>query len=117
MNNTNIIKFNDWEKLDLRVGKIIKADEIEGADKLYKLEIDLGKELGKRILVAGLKPHYKKEKLKNKLCIVFTNIEPRSLRGITSQGMILAAVSEKDGREIVKLLQPDEDIEPGSKVR
>ncbi len=113
-----IISFNDWQKLDLRVAKITKIEDIEGADKLYKLEIDLGKELGKRILVAGLKPHYKKEKLKNKLCVVFTNIEPRTLKGIQSQGMLLAAVDEnKEEKEIVKLLQPDEDIELGSRVR
>jgi methionyl-tRNA synthetase len=118
MSETNIINFNDWQKLDLRVGKILKVDDIEGADKLYKLEIDLGKEIGKRILVAGLKPHYKKDKLKNHLCIVFINLEPRTLRGIMSQGMILASVSEeKDGKEFVKLLQPDDDMKLGSKVR
>lgn len=113
-----IISFNEWQKLDLRVGKIIQVDEIEGADKLYKLEIDLGKEIGTRILVAGLKPHYKKDKLKNHLCIVFINLEPRNLRGILSKGMILASVSQnKDGSETVKLLQPDGEIELGSKVR
>jgi len=118
MSEANKIPFNEWQKLDLRVGKIIKVDEIVGADKLYKLEIDLGKELGKRTLVAGLKSHYKKEKLKNHLCIVFINLEPRTLKGIESQGMILAAVNQdKDGKEHVQLLQPDDNIELGSKVR
>ena len=60
----NTVPFSDWEKLDLRTGKIIEIDEIPGADKLYKLKVDLGKE--KRTLVAGLKQHYKKEDLKNK---------------------------------------------------
>lgn len=115
MENKEIVKFNDWSKIDLRVGKILKAEEIEGADKLYKLSIDLGKELGKRTLVAGIKQHYKLSELKNKKCIVFTNLEPRNLKGITSGGMILAAVDEKENR--VQLLQPDSDIEPGSKVR
>jgi len=107
------IKFSDWQKLDLRVAKILKVEEIEGADKLYKLEIDLGKE--KRTLVAGLKPYYKPEELIGKSCIVFTNLEPKTLKGIESQGMILAAVSEDESK--VRLLQPDEDIEVGSLVR
>ena len=110
-----IVSFNDWSKLDLRVGKILKVEDIEGADKLYKLSIDLGKEIGKRTLAAGLKPYYKPSELKNKLCIIFTNLQPRMLKGVESQGMLLAAVSpdEKEGH----LLQPDSDIELGSKVR
>lgn len=112
------ISFSDWQKLDLRVGKILSAKEIEGANKLYKLEIDLGKELRKRTLVAGLKGHYKKEELENKQCIVFTNLESRKIRGVKSQGMLLAAVSEsKDGKgETVGFLQPDKEIEEGSKI-
>lgn len=109
------IKFSDWQKLDLRTGKILKVDSVEGADKLYKLQIDLGKELGKRTLVAGLKPYYKPEQLKNKSCIIFTNLEPRTIRGIESQGMILAAVSEDESK--VFLLQPESKIEEGSRVR
>ena len=109
------IKFSDWQKLDLRAGKILKVEDIEGADKLYKLSIDLGKEIGKRTLVAGIKPYYKKDELKNKFCIVFTNLEPRTLKGITSDGMILASVDEKQNK--VNLLQPDKDIELGSKIR
>jgi methionyl-tRNA synthetase len=106
------IKFDDWQKSDLRTGKILEAEDIEGADKLYKLEIDLGTE--KRTLVAGLKPYYKKEELKEKSCIVFTNLEPRKIRGIESQGMILAAVNENESK--VRILQPDKDIEVGSRV-
>jgi len=107
------VKFDDWQNLDLRTGKILEAEDIEGADKLYKLEIDLGNE--KRTLVAGLKPYYKKEELKEKSCIVFTNLEPRKIRGIESKGMILAAVSEDESK--VNLLQPDKDIKLGSKIR
>lgn len=107
------IKFSDWNKLDLRVGKILKVENIEGADKLYKISVDLKKE--KRILVAGLKPYYKPEELKNKICIVFTNLESRKIKGIDSQGMILAAVSKDETS--VKLLQPDSNIELGSRIR
>ena len=115
---TEEIKFQDWQKLDLRIGKILKVEDIEGADKLYKLSIDLGKEKGKRTLVAGLKAHYKKEELKGKTCVIFTNLEPRKIKGIESQGMILAAVEETgNGEEIVKILRPDSEVEIGSRVR
>jgi methionyl-tRNA synthetase len=117
MNEKNIegiISFNEWQKLDLRVGRILDVDDIEGADRLYKLTIDLGS-LGKRVIVAGIKKHYKKEELKNKQCIVFTNLEPRKIKGIESRGMILAAVSEDESK--VFLLQPDKKIDEGSKVR
>lgn len=109
------VKFSDWQKIDLRTAKILKAEEIPGADKLYKLTVDLGKELGKKTLVAGIKMHYKPEELKGKTCIVFTNLEPRKLKGIESQGMILAAVSSDESK--VFLLKPDKEIEEGSRIR
>jgi len=112
---TETIKFSDWQKLDIRVGKILKAEDVEGADKLYRLTIDLGKELGKRTIAAGIKEHYTKEELKGKTCVVFTNLEPKKLRGIESQGMILAAVDDDETK--VFMLQPDSDIELGSRVR
>jgi methionyl-tRNA synthetase len=107
------IPFSDWEKLDLRVGKILKVEDIEGADKLYKLTVDIGSE--KRTVCAGIKEHYSKEELKGKRIILFTNLAPRKLKGIESQGMILAAVSE-DESEVI-LLSPEKDIGIGSKVR
>ena len=110
-----IIPFSEWQKIDLRTAKILDVEEIDKADKLYKLSIDLGKELGKRTLVAGIKKHYKKEELKGKTIIVFTNLEPRKLKGIESQGMLLAAVSS-DERDVF-LLQPEKEIELGSRVR
>lgn len=108
------INFQAWEKIDIRVGKIVKAEEIPGADKLYKLEVDLGKELGKRVVCAGIKQHYSKEQLKNKKCVFLVNLEPRVMKGVKSDGMILAAVS--DSGEI-KLVIPDDNIELGSKIR
>ena len=107
-----IVDFKDWQKLDLRVAKIIKVENIEGADKLYKLEIDLG--LEKRILVAGLKPYYTQEELEDKIIIVFTNLEPRTIKGIESKGMVLAAVNKDESK--IRLLQPDADVEIGSRV-
>ena len=110
------VRFKEWKKLDLRVGEILKIEDIEGADKLYKLTINIGTE--KRTLVAGIKEFYKKNELKGKKCIVFTNLEPKNLKGVQSQGMILAAVAyDEKGNEVkVQLLQPDADIETGSRV-
>jgi methionyl-tRNA synthetase len=108
-----IINFSDWEKLDLRVGKIIEAEDIEGADKLYKLTVDIGSE--KRTVCAGIKKYYTKKELKGKKIILFTNLAPRKMKGIESQGMILAAVNEDESKVI--LISPEKDIEVGSKVR
>ncbi|MCX6746965.1 MAG: methionine--tRNA ligase subunit beta [Candidatus Pacearchaeota archaeon] len=110
-----IINFSDWEKLDFRVGEILGVENIEGADKLYKLTVDLGEEIGKRIVCAGIKKNYSKEELKGKKVIIFTNLSPRKLKGIESQGMVLAAVNNDESKII--LLSPEEDIEIGSKVR
>lgn len=108
-----IINFSDWEKLDLRVGKIIEVEDIEGADKLYKLTMNLGTE--ERTVCAGIKKYYTKKELKGKKIILFTNLAPRKMKGIESQGMILAAVNEDESKVI--LLSPEKDIEVGSKVR
>ena len=106
------INYDDFAKLDLRVAEILEIEEVPNADKLYKLKIDLGTET--RTIVAGLKQHYTKDELEGKRCIVLVNLEPRNLKGIESQGMLLAA-SNQDHSE-VKLLQPDGVIELGSKI-
>ncbi|VVB77742.1 Methionine--tRNA ligase [uncultured archaeon] len=107
-----IVSFGDWEKIDLRVGEILEVEDVPGADKLYKLKIDLGTET--RTLVAGLKQYYTRDELEGKRCIVFCNLEPKKLKGIESKGMILASVNGDHSE--VKLLQPDGEIELGSKV-
>jgi methionyl-tRNA synthetase len=106
------IPFNEWSKLDIRTAEILKVEDIDGADKLYKLKIDLGTET--RELVAGLKGHYNKEELEGKRCIVFANLESKKIKGIKSHGMVLAA-SNDDNSE-VKLLQSDGSLPLGSKV-
>lgn len=108
------ISYADFAKLDLRVAKILDADDIPGADKLYKLTIDLG-ELGKRTICAGIKQHYKKEDLIGKEIVVVANLEPRKMKGVESQGMLLAASTEN--HEKIILLKPEKAIEPGSKVQ
>lgn len=107
------IPFVEWENLDLRVGQIKSVEDHPNAEKLYVLKVDLGTET--RTLVAGIRKHYEKEDLLNKKVIVFTNLEPAILRGIKSEGMILASVDEKAGK--VVLISPEEDIANGSKVR
>jgi methionine--tRNA ligase beta chain len=126
-----IVEFNDWSKMDLRVAEIKSVEEIEGSDKLYKLTLDVG-EIGERILCAGIKQHYSKEELEGKKIIMIVNLAPRKLRGIESQGMLLAAVNsdestpqaypDKSSAKIstkgnVILISPEKDIEVGSKVR
>ena len=109
-----IVNFNDFAKLDIRVAEILEVEEIEGADKLYKLILDVGPEIGERTICAGIKPYYSKDELKGKKIIYFANLEPRTLKGIESQGMLLAASTEGYGK--VVLLTPESDIENGSKI-
>jgi len=111
--NMDMITKEYWEKLDLRVAQIRKVEDIEGADKLYKLTVDVG-ELGERVICAGIKPYYQKDKLKNKKIIIISNLEPRVLRGIESKGMLLAAGSKEKSKCV--LLTPDSDVENGSKI-
>ena len=108
-----IVTFDDWSKLDLRVGTIKKVEDIEGADKLYKLEVETGKG-DKRTICAGIKEYYSKDDLKGKQIIVVVNLEPRKMRGIESQGMLLAASSD-DHKKVV-LVSPEKKVDSGLKV-
>ena len=105
------ISFDDFIKIDLRVAEIKACEDIEGADKLYKLTIDMGEE---RLIVAGIKQYYSKEELVGKKIAVVANLEPRKLRGIMSHGMLLAASNED--KSSVVLLTPDRAIPNGSKI-
>jgi methionyl-tRNA synthetase len=107
------ISYEDFEKLDLKVGEIIEVEDIPNADKLYKLTIDIGEET--RTVCAGIKQYYSKDDLKGKKIILLANLAPRKLKGIESQGMLLAAVNS-DENEVV-LLSPESEIETGAKIR
>ena len=107
-----VINFKDWSKLDLKVGEIIKIEDIEGADFLYKLTVDIGSE--KRIICAGIKPYYPKEELMNKKIIVLVNLAPRKMRGIESKGMLLAAGSQDEN--LCVLISPEKDVPNGTKI-
>jgi len=108
----NIISFEDFQKLNLRVAEILEIEDIEGADKLYKLTIDVG-ELGQRTICAGIKEFYSKDELQNKKIIVVVNLAPRKMREIESRGMLLAA--DENGKPI--LITPEKDVRNESRVR
>ena len=105
-----LVSYEDFKKLDIRIAVIDEVEKVPKADKLYKLSISLGDE--KRTLVAGLAEQYKIEELKGKSIAILANLEPRKLRGILSEGMLLAAV---DGKK-VSILTPDRDIPAGAKI-
>lgn len=104
------VPFSDFQKLDLRIGKIENVEDVEGMDRLYKLTVDLGRE--KKTLLAGLKETHQPYELLGKSVVVVANLEPREIKGIRSEGMLLAAVA---GEKPV-LLIPEEEVKPGSKV-
>ncbi len=106
----NIISFDDFKKLDIKIGTVLEAEKIEGTDKLLKLRVDLGNE--KRTLVAGIAETHQPEDLIGKQLPLIANLEPRTLKGIESQGMILAAVI--DDKAI--LLYPENNVPPGTNV-
>lgn len=113
MEGVGIINFEDWTKIDLKVGQIMKVETIENADKLYKLSIDLGEEK-QRTILSGLKEFYSADKLYKMKIIVISNLAPRKMRGVMSEGMLLAAVNSDESKCV--LISPSADIENGSKV-
>lgn len=106
------IVYDDFDKLDLRIGTILSAEKVQKADKLLKLEVDLGFE--KRTIVSGIAQHFTPEELLNKQVIVVANLAPRKMRGIESQGMILTA--EEPGGKLI-LVNPDKLAQNGSNVK
>ncbi len=105
------ITFAEFQKLDLRVGKIVEATQVPESKKLIKILVDFGSE--KRQAVAGLLKYYKPEDLVGKKCVFLLNIQRRMLAGIESQCMVLAAEDEVGN---VVVLQPEKDIIEGSKI-
>jgi len=105
------ISFVDFEKIDLRIGKIIEAVQVPESKKLIKIIVDFGTE--KRQAVAGLIKYYKTEELVGKKCVFLLNLQRRMLAGIESQCMILAA---EDSAGNVSVIQPERDIAEGSKI-
>jgi methionine--tRNA ligase beta chain len=105
-----MVSFDEFKRLDMKVGEIISVDKVPNADKLYSLQVDIGE---KQIrLVAGLRQIYNESDLRGKKIIVLTNLEPVTIRGVRSEGMLLAAVDGDDA----SLLTVDRPIRTGSDV-
>jgi len=113
-----MINIDDFKKVELKVAKVISAERVEGSEKLIKLMLDLGSEeranlpAGRQV-IAGIGKTYSPEDLINKEIIIVANLEPRSLMGLESQGMVLAANSESGP----VLLVPDKEVVPGMEIR
>lgn len=106
------ITIEEFRKVEIRIGKIINAEKVEGADRLLKLEVDFGSEIGKRQIASGIAEWYQPEDLVGKSLPFVVNLEPRNFKGVESQGMLLAI----EGKDKPILLEPSEDIEEGSLI-
>jgi len=107
------IAIDDFAKVDLRVGLVISAEPVKGADKLLHLKVDIG-EPEPRTIVAGIAEAYKPEQLLNRKVVIVANLQPRKLRGLTSQGMIVAA-SVEGGKPVLAAFL--EDIPVGARLK
>lgn len=108
-----MISYDDFAKLEIRIGTILTAEVVEGADKLLRLTVDIGEETPRQI-VSGIREYFADpSELVGKQCPFLTNLEPRTIRGLESQGMILAAAND----EKFALLNPNVELPPGTAVR
>ena len=108
------IVYDDFAKLDLRVAKVLEAKDHPNADKLLCLTVDLDGQ--QRQIIAGIRGHYSAETLVGKQVVVVANLEPRKMRGLESQGMLLAAGYREGETQKVVVLTPDSPVPPGSTV-
>lgn len=111
--STGKISIEDFAKVEMRVGEILSAEPVAGAQKLMKLTVDIGSEV--RQVVAGIAEHYKPEKLVGMKVVIVTNLQPRKLRGVESNGMIVAASVGPNGRPV--LVTFNEDVEVGARLK
>jgi len=109
---SSTITIDDFNKVDLRVARIVSAEHVEGAEKLLKLQLDIGTET--RQVFAGIKSAYDPSKLVGRLTVMVANLQPRKMRFGESQGMVLAASGDGPG---IFLLSPDDGAQPGMKVK
>ena len=111
MPQKNTIEFDDFTKVDIRIGKVIEAENVPKSDKLLKLKVDTG--LDQRTILSGISKYYSTEEILNKKVMVLINLKPRKMMGYESQGMLLLA---DDGDGNLSLIQPDSDISNGSVI-
>jgi methionyl-tRNA synthetase len=105
------VSFDDFSKMDIRIGKILKAERVEKSKKLLKFQVDTG--IDTRTVLSGIAEHFTPEEMLGKQVTLLVNLAPRKIMGFESQGMILTA-ADKDGK--LRLLQPSESVAPGSKI-
>ncbi len=109
-----MITFEDFKKVEIKVGKILSAEKVPETDKLLKLSVDLGEEVPRQI-VSGISLYFPDESiLVGKKCMFVANLEPRVIRGLESNGMLFA-ISDEEGH--FSLLEPKEDIPVGTKAK
>jgi len=108
----NVITYEDFKKIELKVAKVLEAERMEGSEKLLKLKLDLG-EAEPRQVIAGIGKNYDPEKLLGKEIIIVANLEPRQLMGLESNGMLLAA----DSANGPVILMPEKEVEPGILIK
>jgi methionyl-tRNA synthetase len=106
-----MITIEDLQKVEIKVGKILSVEEVEGSDKLYKLSVDLGEEKPRQVL-SGIKKFFEKDFLLDKQFAFITNLAPRKMMGFDSEAMILAT-----GEESLALLSPTVEVKNGSQMR
>jgi tRNA-binding protein len=111
LENKSEITFEDFSRVDLKVGRVVSAENLKGYKKILKITVDMGNE--KREILSGLAKHYLPEEIIDKFVIVCTNLAPRKFGEQTSNGMLLAATNE-EGKPI--LLTVTEDVKPGSQI-
>ncbi|GMX58452.1 MAG: methionine--tRNA ligase subunit beta [Candidatus Microsyncoccus archaeolyticus] len=105
-----MISFEEFQNIDLRIAKVISASRIEESEKLLKVDIELGEE--RRIIIAGIAKYYSPEELIGKSVVVIANLEPRTILGMESQGMILAVKDE----DKLSVLVSDKEVKSGLKI-
>ena len=102
---------DEFKKVELRVGKVLEAERVEGSEKLVKMKVDIGTE--QRQILAGIGKTYAPESLVGKEIIVVGNLEPRMMMGLESQGMLLAA----NGSDGPVILAPEKEVSPGASIQ
>jgi len=117
MENRPQITIDDFHKLEIKIGHILSAEKVEGADKLLKLSVDMGEEKPRQI-ISGISMFFPEpERLVGKRCAFAANLEPRTIRGLESQGMILAVNGGEGENTFFSLLETSEKVFPGSTVK
>lgn len=112
-----MISYEDFKKLDIRVGTITQVTVPEGSKKLLRCEVDFGGELGTRVVFSGIKEWYAPEDLEGKQAVYLVNLAPRQMMGEESEGMLLAAAPrDESGEPEAVLLVPEEKVEDGTEV-